>query len=266
MSMDLLRVTDATQSRFPPAGARMLRVSGGESGGKHDADHQILARLASPSSTIRLRLPGADAVLSISIESDEADSMRDSRSVIDLADTEFGNDQLAVIMRWLGGRLGAHPDAPQSVASGGLTKWRLRRVLTYIDQHICESITLAALAEVAGLSKMYFAAQFRAATGCRPHECILRKRIERAQQMLRDTAEPLVSIALTVGFQSHAHFSTVFKRFVGLSPYQWRAANRDLPPGAVQHTHSGALVHERNKDLDGVAEDLRRRLNGFVAH
>ena len=87
----------------------MQRVSGGESGGKHDADHQILARLASPSSTVRLRLPGSDAVLSISIESDEADPMRDSQSVIDLADTEFGNDQLAVIMRWLGGRLGAHP-------------------------------------------------------------------------------------------------------------------------------------------------------------
>ena len=138
MEIDLLPVTDATQSQFAPAGARMLRVSGGESGGKNDADHQILARLASPSSTVRLRLPGADAVLSISIESDEADSMRDSQSVIDLADSEFGNDQLAVIMRWLGGRLGAHPDAPQRLASGGLTKWRLRRVLTYIDQHICE--------------------------------------------------------------------------------------------------------------------------------
>ena len=31
---------------------------------------------------------------------------------------------------------------------------------------------------------MYFAAQFRAATGCRPHECILRKRIKLAQQLL----------------------------------------------------------------------------------
>ena len=134
--------------------------------------------------------------------------------------------------------------------------------MTHIDQHICESITLAALAEVAGLSKMYFAAQFRAATGCRPHECILRKRIERAQQMLHDTAEPLVSIALTVGFQSHAHFSTVFKRFVGLSPYQWRAANRDLLGGV----HSDARAHERDRNLEGVAEDLRRSLNGFVAH
>ena len=272
MSIHFRQVPDATRIQFSSAGApgsvapgRLPRSSGDESGGRNGADPQILARLASPSSTVRLRFPGADAVLSISIESDEAASIRDSQSVIDVTDSEFGNDQLAVIMRWLGGRLGAHPGASQRLASGDLPKWRLRRVLTHIDQHICESITLATLAEVAGLSNMYFAAQFRAATGCRPHECVLRKRIERAQQMLLDTAEPLVSIALTVGFQSHAHFSTVFKRFVGLSPYQWRAANRDLP-GAVQHTHSGALVHERNKDLDGIAEDLRRRLNGFVAH
>jgi AraC family transcriptional regulator len=260
MSIDLPRVPDATQSRFASDEARLPRVSGGEGGGKDAAEHKAIARLVSPNSTMRLRFPGADAVLSISIESDEADSMGDSQT-----DSELGNDQLAVIMRWLGGRLGPHPGAPQRLASGGLTKWRLRRVLTYIDQHICEPIKLASLAEVAGLSKMYFAAQFRAATGCRPHECILRKRIEHAQQMLFDTAEPLVSIALAVGFQSHAHFSTVFKRFSGLSPYQWRAANRDLLRG-VQHTHSGARAHERDKDLDGVAEGLGRRLNGFVAH
>src|SRR5271169_5031968 len=165
MSIDLLRVPDATQSRFASDEARLPHVSGGEGRGKDAVEHKAIARLASPCSTVRLRFPGADAVLSISIESDEADSMRDSRSVIDVTDSELGNDQLAVIMRWLGGRLGAHPGAPQRLESGGLTKWRLRRVMTHIDQHICESITLAALAEVAGLSKMYFAAQFRAATG-----------------------------------------------------------------------------------------------------
>jgi AraC family transcriptional regulator len=265
MSIDLPRVPDATQSRLASDEARLPRVSRGERGGKDAVEHKAIARLASPSSTVRFRFPGADAVLSISIESNEADSMGDSQSVIDLTDSELGNDQLAAIISWLGGRLGAHPGAPQRLAPGGLTKWRLRRVLTYIEQHICEPIKLATLAEVAGLSKMYFAAQFRAATGCRPHECILRTRIEHAQQMLLDTAEPLVSIALAVGFQSHAHFSTVFKRFVGLSPYQWRAANRDLLRG-VQHTHPDARSYERDKDLDGVDEDLRRRLNGFVAY
>jgi AraC-like DNA-binding protein len=159
------------------------------------------------------------------MESDEPDSIDGSRSMIDLTDSDLGADDVAVLMRWLGDRLAVHSGAPRP---GGLTKWRLTRVLTYIDQHICEPITLATLAEVAGLSRMYFAGQFRAATGCRPHECVLRKRIKRAQQLLLETTEPLVSVALAVGFQSQAHFSTVFKRFAGLSPHQWRGANRDL--------------------------------------
>jgi AraC-like DNA-binding protein len=183
-------------------------------------------RPASQSSAIRLRLPGAEAILSISMESIEADLVRGCPTMIDLTESELGGEHLAVITRWLTERLQVHSHALRPLAPTGLTKWRLKRVLTYIDQHICESIRLATLAQVAGLSRMYFAAQFRAATGCRPHECILRKRIERAQRLLLETSEPLVSIALAVGFQSQAHFSTVFKRFAGLTPNRWRAANR----------------------------------------
>jgi AraC family transcriptional regulator len=144
--------------------------------------------------------------------------------------------------------LQVHSDASRPPAPTGLTKWRLKRVLSYIDEHICESITLATLAQVAGLSRMYFAAQFRAATGSRPHECILRKRIKLAQQLLTETSEPLVSISLAVGFQSQAHFSTVFKRFAGLSPNQWRAANREArvpgraPPSDGRPLHSGSMA------------------------
>ena len=164
--------------------------------------------------------------MSISMESNEADLVRGCPTMIDLTESERRGEHLAVIMRWLTERLRVHSDALRPLAPTGLTKWRLKRVLTYIDEHIGESITLATLAEVAGLSRMYFAVQFRVATGCRPHECILRKRIERAKQLLLETSEPLVSIALTVGFQSQAHFSTVFKRFAGLTPNRWRAANR----------------------------------------
>jgi|SRR5271168_1461619 len=261
MSIDLLRVPDATQSQFAFVGARLPRVSGGEGGGKDAADHKAIARLASPSSIVRLRFPGTDAVLSISIESNEADSTGDSQSVIGLTDSELGDDQLAVITRWIGRPLGAHRG--QRLASGGLPKWRLRRVLTYIDQHICEPIKLATLAEVSGLSKMYFAAQFRVATGCSPHECILRKRIERAKQMLFDTAEPLVSIALAVGFRSQAHFSTVFKRFVGLSPYQWRAANRDLLKESSTLIHVDALIE---RDKAGRTAHIRSAFSVFLSN
>jgi AraC-like DNA-binding protein len=105
-----------------------------------------------------------------------------------------------------------------------LQSWRLKRVVQFVDKNLTGKITLQEMAAVAGLSRMHFAAQFRAATGVRPHEYLLRRRIEHAQELLKQAEVSLVDIALTVGFQTQAHFTTVFKRFVGDTPYQWRSA------------------------------------------
>ncbi|MCX5495713.1 AraC family transcriptional regulator [Kaistia dalseonensis] len=107
---------------------------------------------------------------------------------------------------------------------GTLSKWRLKRAIEYIDAHLGETITLAEMAEAARLTRMHFAAQFRASTGLPPHAFLLRRRIDRAKQLLLDDRETIVGVALTVGFQTQAHFTTVFKRFVGDTPYQWRRA------------------------------------------
>jgi AraC family transcriptional regulator len=140
--------------------------------------------------------------------------------------------RLAIVTRMLGLRSQPMPaieQAPPAAPSGrsGLPKWRLKRVAAYVDENIGEAITLAGMAAAAGLSRMHFAAQFRAATGIRPHEYVMRRRIERAQQMLLETRVSLVQVALSVGFQTQAHFTTVFRRFVGDTPYQWRCANRE---------------------------------------
>jgi AraC family transcriptional regulator len=66
-----------------------------------------------------------------------------------------------------------------------------------------------------------------AATGTRPHDYVLRRRIERAQDLLRNSETGLVDIALGVGFQSQSHFTTVFKRFVGETPHRWRQLTRN---------------------------------------
>jgi AraC family transcriptional regulator len=109
-----------------------------------------------------------------------------------------------------------------------LPKWRLKRVQEYVDAHLDESISLADLAQAAGLSRMHFAAQFRAATGYRPHDYLLYQRIESAKAMLSSPDMPLAEIALNVGFQAQAHFSTVFKRLTGETPARWRfSAIRD---------------------------------------
>jgi AraC-like DNA-binding protein len=69
---------------------------------------------------------------------------------------------------------------------------------------------------------MHFAAQFKATTGTRPHNYVLRRRIERAQELLRSSHMPLVEIALEVGFQTQAHFTTIFRQLVCETPGRWR--------------------------------------------
>jgi len=83
-------------------------------------------------------------------------------------------------------------------------------------------VSLADVASSAGLTRMHFAAQFRAATGLRPHEYLSRRRIERAQDMLVGTGMSLVDVALSVGFQTQSHFTSVFKRYSGQPPRAWR--------------------------------------------
>jgi AraC-like DNA-binding protein len=111
-------------------------------------------------------------------------------------------------------------DAGQRV--NPLPKWRLRRVIAFVDANIDERISLEALAQVAGISRMYFAAQFRAATGQSPHDYLTFRRIDLAKRMLCDPARAVVDVALNVGFQTQSHFTTVFKRIVGLTPTRWR--------------------------------------------
>jgi len=117
---------------------------------------------------------------------------------------------------------------PRRALEGGrpkvaeLARWRLRRVMEYVEANLAETVSLADLAGAAGLTRMHFAAQFRAATGLPPHEYLLRRRIERAQEMLAEDRESLVEIALSVGFQTQSHFTSVFKRFVGQPPRAWR--------------------------------------------
>lgn len=113
-------------------------------------------------------------------------------------------------------------------SAAALPAWRLKRVVSHIEEHLDQPITLHDMAGAAGLSRMHFAAQFRAATGLRPHEYLLHRRIERAQEMLREDRETLVEIALSVGFQTQAHFTTVFKRICGETPHRWRCRERRL--------------------------------------
>jgi AraC family transcriptional regulator len=144
----------------------------------------------------------------------------------------------AIVIRWAGLQSDLRAsEGPGEPGPGGrqvraLQKWRLKRVVEYVDIHLSDKVSLMDLAAIAGLSRMHFASQFRVATGLRPHEFLLRRRIRRAEDLLRNSTTAIVEIALAVGFQTQAHFTTAFKRFVGCTPRQWRVINQapTVPP------------------------------------
>ncbi|MGJ4999057.1 helix-turn-helix domain-containing protein [Bradyrhizobium sp. HKCCYLS3077] len=103
-----------------------------------------------------------------------------------------------------------------------LTPWRLNRAKAFVDAHLDQPIALADLSAAAGLSRMHFAAQFKAATGLSPHMYLLQCRVHASKRLLLDPERSVRDVALAVGFKSETHFINVFRRLVGEAPGRWR--------------------------------------------
>ncbi len=111
---------------------------------------------------------------------------------------------------------------------GGLPPGLARRVCDYIESHLDEKIRLDSLAAMAGLSTYHFARAFHRSVGIPPHSYLLRRRVERVKQMVRDTQLPLSQIALATGFSDQSHLARHFRRQTGMSPR--RALERAVKP------------------------------------
>jgi AraC-like DNA-binding protein len=110
--------------------------------------------------------------------------------------------------------------APQ--AHGGLSAGAMRRVREHIESHLGDSMDLATLAAVAGLSIHHFARGFKQSTGVTPHHYLTQKRVERAQEMLAHTALSLSEIAYAVGFSDQSHLARHFRQMLGITPGRFR--------------------------------------------
>jgi AraC family transcriptional regulator len=126
----------------------------------------------------------------------------------------------------LGVHLLTHYSASNSPAAhtGGMAPQALRRVIDYIESNLESPLPMSSLAEIAGLSQYRFAHNFRSATGMPPHQFVLRKRLARAKQMLRETRLSVLEIAYAVGCQSSSQFNALFKRDTGTIPSVYRAS------------------------------------------
>lgn len=124
---------------------------------------------------------------------------------------------------------------------------RLHRVLRYIDEHLDQPLSLEELAKVAHFSPFHFHRIFSAAAGETLGNYLTRRRVETAAARL--ASQPglsVLSLALSVGFQSGEAFSRAFKRHFGLAPSAWKqaggrsSAKRKIGQGVRNHDQAGS--------------------------
>ncbi|CUH96704.1 hypothetical protein P22_2794 [Propionispora sp. 2/2-37] len=94
---------------------------------------------------------------------------------------------------------------------------RLRPVLTYIEEHYDQRITLKELAAMANMSPYHLCRLFKSITGMPPIEYVNHLRIEAAVKLLQQHY-PISEIALTIGFNDSNYFSRLFRKYKNISP------------------------------------------------
>ncbi len=106
--------------------------------------------------------------------------------------------------------------------------------------------TLPGLAAAVGLSRSGFASRFKTLVGAAPLEYLLRWRMQRAGQVLRDTKRTLAAVAGEFGYSSESAFSHAFKRVQGRSPKQYRTQGAAL---GMDHRSGCLPIHEQSSSV-----------------
>jgi AraC family transcriptional regulator len=101
------------------------------------------------------------------------------------------------------------------------------RWLLEADEFIRESytrrVTIAEIAQTVSVDPATLARGFRRAFDCTVGDRIRRLRVEHAARALTETPQPLSLIALDAGFYDQPHFTNVFRRYMGMTPAEYRA-------------------------------------------
>jgi len=94
--------------------------------------------------------------------------------------------------------------------------------VNYINNNYERDISLKDIARYVFLSTSYFTRAFKEEMGISPINYLLQVRVERAKELLKDTDSRISDIALSVGFSNQQRFNDIFKKYVKLTPLQYR--------------------------------------------
>jgi len=102
------------------------------------------------------------------------------------------------------------------------------KMLSFINDHLCTIRNNSEIAQALNYHSYYLNKIFKAQTGISIHQYIIKKRLEKAVQLLRDTNKSIDEIANLCGFVDQRHFSSLFTKKIGCTPSQTRKRRTKL--------------------------------------
>jgi AraC family transcriptional regulator len=99
----------------------------------------------------------------------------------------------------------------------------IRKVTSYMREHLHEDVSLDDLAAQANLSKFHLLRMFKASTGFTPHRYLVDLRMRKAAELLRSTRQSVLRVAIECGYSSPGQFAAAFRRVHGVSPGVYRS-------------------------------------------
>lgn len=142
------------------------------------------------------------------------------------------------------------------MSTPGATHLRmLRRAKDAMDRDWADpDLDLDAAAAHAGYSRYHFVRAFKAAYGETPGQYLSRRRVERAEELLRSANLSVTEVCVLVGFQSLGTFSTRFRKQTGMSPSEYRAKHvgrgAALIPGCYAMLWAGGFERRNSQEAE----------------
>lgn len=99
----------------------------------------------------------------------------------------------------------------------------VHRITDYLNEHFTEPLTLKKISEEFFISESSLSHAFKKETGLSPMQYVMQRRIGQAQSLLVETLLAIQEIEFQLGFSDSAHFSKLFKKYVGVTPKEYRA-------------------------------------------
>jgi AraC family transcriptional regulator len=102
--------------------------------------------------------------------------------------------------------------------NGGLTGYRLKQVLAFIEEQLAEDLSLEKIAAIARVSPSHLNALFRHSMGVAVHQYVIQRRVELAKTLLSRDEMSITEVALEAGFAHQSHLARHMRRALGMSP------------------------------------------------